>query len=66
MIIFGDGRTNAVTMAGDKLKDVKAVEEVGKGIPLPSPVRDTHKELSKKIFRFGGRKSRKKTELHLA
>ncbi len=38
-------------MAGDKLNDSKAVVETGKAIPLPSPVRDTHKALSNKIYR---------------
>ena len=51
VVIFGDGKSNPITMAGDKLNDSRAVVGVGEGVALPAPVRDTHKALSNKIYR---------------
>ena len=41
-----------MTLAGDKLSDSKAIVDTGKEAPLPAAVRDTHKALSKKIYRL--------------
>ncbi len=52
VVIFGDAKSDPITMAGDKLKDSRAVVGVGEGVALPAPIRDTHKALSNKIYKW--------------
>lgn len=49
--IIGDGRSQTLTMAGDKLGDTDALVKVGDEVPMPAPIKDTHKALSEKVFR---------------
>lgn len=49
--IFGDGRSQVLTMAGDKLWNTDALVKVGEEVPMPAPIKDTHKALSEKVFR---------------
>ena len=51
MTVVGDGKAQEVVVAGDRLTDYDALLTIGKELPLPSPVRQTRKELSKRIFR---------------
>ena len=51
MTIFGDGRSQVLTMAGDKLWNTDALVKVGEEVPMPAPIKDTHKALSEKVFR---------------
>ena len=49
---MGDGRMAAVTVAGDKLKSSEALVKIASDLPMPAAVRDTHKALAKKLFRY--------------
>ena len=49
--VVGDGRAPEVVVAGDRLTDYDALLTIGKELPLPAPVRQTRKKLSKRIFR---------------
>ena len=48
--VVGDGRSTPVTMAGDKLWSVDALVKLGKDVPMPGLIKDTHKKLSKTVF----------------
>lgn len=48
--MIGTGKNETYTVAGDKLSSSEAVIKTGDEIPLPGPVKDTHKMLSQKIF----------------
>jgi len=48
--VFGDGSGEALTVAGDRLRDMDELVKFGTKIPLPSAVKDTRENLSKKIF----------------
>lgn len=50
--IISDGRCQTLTMAGDKLGDTDALVKVGDEVPMPAPIKDTHKTLSEKVFRY--------------
>ena len=49
--VVGDGRAQEVIVAGDRLTDYNALVSIGEKLSLPSPIRQTRKELSKRIFR---------------
>ena len=52
MTVIGDGRSQTLTMAGDKLSNTDALVKVGEEVPMPAPIKDTIKALSEKVFRF--------------
>ena len=49
--VVGNARAQEVVVAGDRLTDYDTLVTIGKELSLPPPVRQTRKELSKKIFR---------------
>jgi len=49
--VFGDGSGEALTVAGDRLRDMDELVKIGTKIPLPSAVKDTRDNLSKKVFK---------------
>ena len=49
--IVGNGRAQEVVVAGDRLTDYDALVTIAGELSLPSPVRQTRSELSKRIFR---------------
>ena len=53
MTVAGNGRARAqeVIVAGDRLTDYDALVSIGEELSLPSPIRQTREELSKRIFR---------------
>ena len=51
MTVIGDGRSQTLTMAGDKLWNIDALVKVGEEAPMPAPIKDTRKALSEKVFR---------------
>ena len=50
VIVIGDGKGESLTVAGDRLRDMDELVEIGTKISLPSAVKDTRENLSKKIF----------------
>jgi len=50
--VFGDGSGEALTVAGDRLRDMDELVKIGTKIPLPSAVKDTRDNLSKKVFKL--------------
>ena len=48
--MLGDGKSEVVTVAGDKLWSSDAVVKAGAEAPLPATVKDTRAALSKKVF----------------
>lgn len=50
VIVIADGKGESLTVAGDRLRDMDELVEIGTKIPLPSAVKDTRENLSKKIF----------------
>ena len=48
--VIGDGKSEVVTVAGDKLWSSETIVKVGGEVPLPSAVKDTMTTLSKKVF----------------
>ena len=51
MTVVGNGRAQEVVVAGDRLIDYDALVTIAGELSLPSPVRQTRAELSKRIFR---------------
>ena len=51
MTVVGDGRVQEVVVAGDRLINYDALVSIGEKLSLPSPINQTRKILSKKIFR---------------
>ena len=49
--VVGSGRVQEVVVAGDRLIDYDALVSIGRELLLPPPIRQTRKELSKRIFR---------------
>ena len=50
--MIGDGKCDAVTVAGDRLRDMDKLVEIGTNVPLPSAVKNTKDSLSKKVFEY--------------
>ena len=48
--VLGDGKSEVVTVAGDKLWSSDAVVKAGVEAPLPAAVKDTRAALSTKVF----------------
>ena len=50
VMVVGDGRMQPITIAGDRLSDSESLVRKARELPLPAPVRETHKALTKKVF----------------
>ena len=50
--MIGDGKCDAVTVAGDRLRDMDKLVEIGTNVPLPSAVKNTKDSLSTKVFEY--------------
>ena len=50
--VIGDGNYEAVTVAGDRLRDMDKLVEIGTNVPLPSAIKNTKDSLSKKVFEY--------------
>ena len=50
--MIGDGKCEAVTVAGDRLRDMDKLVKIGTNVPLPSAVKNTKDSLSKKVFEY--------------
>lgn len=50
--MIGDGCGQPLTLAGDKLWNADAIVKVGAEVPLPTPIKDTNKKLSEKVFEY--------------
>ena len=48
--MIGDGNYEAVTIAGDRLRNIDKLVEIGTNVPLPSAIKNTKDILSKKVF----------------
>ena len=48
--MIGDGKGETVVVAGDRLRDMNELVKIGTKIPLPSAVKYTKDNLSKKVF----------------
>ena len=46
---MGDGQTEGIVVAGDKLSSVDALLEIGGELPLPSSVSHSRDALAKKV-----------------
>ena len=46
---MGDGRTEGVVVAGDKLSNVDALLEIGGELPVPSSVSRSRDALAKRV-----------------
>ena len=50
--MIGDGNYEAVTVAGDRLRNIDKLVEIGTNVPLPSAIKNTKDILSKKVFEY--------------
>ena len=50
--VIGDGCSEVVTVAGDRLWDADALDKVGTDVALPGAIKNSCKSLSKKVFRY--------------
>ena len=50
--VIGDGNYEAITVAGDRLRDMDKLVEIGTNVPLPSAIKNTKDSLSKKVFEY--------------
>lgn len=48
--VIGDGTTEAVTVAGDKLKNVEELSKLGSELPSPKAIKETRDFLGEKVF----------------
>ena len=48
--VIGDGNYEAVTVAGDRLRNMDKLVEIGTNVPLPSAIKNTKDSLSKKCL----------------
>ena len=50
--MIGDGNYEAVTVAGDRLRNMDKLVEIGTNVPLPSAIKKAKDILSKKVFEY--------------
>ncbi len=50
VLVVGDGGQEAVTVAGDKLKDQEQLVKIGSELALPKPVNESRRTLGDKVF----------------
>ena len=50
--VIGDGNYEAVTVAGDRLRNMDKLVKIGTNVPLPSAIKNTKDILSKKGFEY--------------
>ena len=50
--MIGDGNYEAVTVAGDRLRNMDKLVEIGTNVLLPSAIKNTKDSLSKKVFEY--------------
>lgn len=50
--MIGDARSDAVTIAGDKLSSLEMLVKIGNEIPLPGAIKHAYEDLKKKLFRY--------------
>lgn len=48
--VIGDGRSEVVTVAGDKLWSSDALVKIGEEVTLPADIKQTRSALSKRVF----------------
>lgn len=50
MTVIGDGTTEVVTLAGEKLKNMEELTRLGSELPLPKAIKETCSLLGNKVF----------------
>lgn len=50
--MIGDAKSDAVTIAGDKLSSLEMLVKIGNEVPLPGAIKLAYEDLKKKLFRY--------------